>query len=146
MRCRRRPTSLPAPYLKRLWRDRSLVPDPSAYPFCLPLFHAEFALAVDLPRDHHRGRERDRQIDAFDGIATMAGYDDAGGGKGCRTVDHSIAIEATGGRLALARLEETEQLRLTREFCADPPGVRRRGAGGRPMNGAKRSKCLSRSS
>jgi len=32
----------------------------------------------------------------------LAGYDEAGGGKGYRTVDHSNAIEKNGGRLAEA--------------------------------------------
>ncbi len=36
----------------------------------------------------------------LEGIAGLAGYDEAGGGKGYRTVDHSRAIEAFGGRLA----------------------------------------------
>jgi predicted ATPase len=38
----------------------------------------------------------------LEGIAALAGYDDAGGGKGYRPVDHATAIEATGGRLAQA--------------------------------------------
>lgn len=36
----------------------------------------------------------------MEGIAALAGYDDAGGGKGYTTVDHSSAIEASGGQLA----------------------------------------------
>jgi predicted ATPase len=36
----------------------------------------------------------------LEGIAALAGYDEAGGGKGYMPVDHSRAIEATGGRLA----------------------------------------------
>jgi predicted ATPase len=36
------------------------------------------------------------------GIAALAGYDEAGGGKGYRPVDHSQALEAMGGRLAKA--------------------------------------------
>jgi len=38
----------------------------------------------------------------LEGIAALAGYDEAGGGKGYRPVDHSEAIEAMGGRLAQA--------------------------------------------
>ena len=33
----------------------------------------------------------------LEGIAVMAGYDEAGGGKGYMPVDHSRAIEASGG-------------------------------------------------
>ncbi len=36
----------------------------------------------------------------LEGIAAMAGYDDAGGGKGYMAVDHSQAVEVSGGRLA----------------------------------------------
>jgi predicted ATPase len=38
----------------------------------------------------------------LEGIAALAGYDDAGSGKGYRPVDHTSAMEATGGRLARA--------------------------------------------
>jgi predicted ATPase len=38
----------------------------------------------------------------LEGIAVLAGYDEAGGGKGYRPVDHSRAVEAQGGRLAMA--------------------------------------------
>jgi predicted ATPase len=38
----------------------------------------------------------------LEGIASLAGYDDAGGGKGYRPVDHSRALEASGGRLSKA--------------------------------------------
>jgi predicted ATPase len=38
----------------------------------------------------------------LEGIAAMAGYDEAGGGKGYMPVDHSRAFEAMGGRLSEA--------------------------------------------
>jgi predicted ATPase len=38
----------------------------------------------------------------LEGIAVLAGYDEAGGGKGYRPVDHSRALEAMGGKLAQA--------------------------------------------
>lgn len=34
----RKHTSLPPPYLKRVWIDEEKMPDRSAYPFCLPMF------------------------------------------------------------------------------------------------------------
>jgi predicted ATPase len=72
------------------------------YPFCLPLFRSEFALAFDLPITIIVGENGTGKSTLLEGIAAMAGYDDAGGGKGYMPVDHSAAIEATGGRLALA--------------------------------------------
>jgi predicted ATPase len=38
----------------------------------------------------------------LEGIAVLAGYDDAGGGKGYRPVDHSQATEVMGGELSEA--------------------------------------------
>ena len=38
----------------------------------------------------------------LEGIAALAGYDDAGGGKGYRPVDHSSAVEIMGGQLGSA--------------------------------------------
>jgi predicted ATPase len=92
--------NLPAPYLKRIWLDSALVTDASIYPFCLPLFRPGFALAFDRPITIIVGENGTGKSTLLEGIAAMAGYDDAGGGKGYMPVDHSGAIEATGGRLA----------------------------------------------
>ena len=97
-----RPVNLPAPYLKRIWLDRSFVTDPNTYPFCLPLFRSEFTLAFDQPITIIVGENGTGKSTLLEGIAAIAGYDDAGGGKGYMPVDHSAAIEATGGRLAVA--------------------------------------------
>jgi predicted ATPase len=99
---KRRPINLPAPYLKRVWLDKALVTNAGAYPFCLPLFRPDFALAFDRPITIIVGENGTGKSTLLEGIAAMAGYDDAGGGKGYRPVDHSAAIEATGGHLASA--------------------------------------------
>jgi hypothetical protein len=39
---KQRTSTLPAPYLRRIWLDRDLVGDPAAYPFCLPFLTAGF--------------------------------------------------------------------------------------------------------
>ncbi len=96
------PFKLPAPYLKRVWLDKSLVTDPAAYPFCLPLFRSDFALVFERPITIIVGENGTGKSTLLEGIAAMAGYDDAGGGKGYMPVDHSTAIEASGGRLAAA--------------------------------------------
>src|SRR5207253_1443773 len=98
---RRRPINLPAPYLKRVWLDPSLVPDANAYPFCLPLFRPEFELAFERSITIIVGENGTGKSTLLEGIAAMAGYDDAGGGKGYMPVDHSTAIEVSGGRLAV---------------------------------------------
>lgn len=99
---KRRPLRLPAPYLKRIWVERERVPDTTSYPFSLPLFHADFSLAFDKPITIIVGENGTGKSTLLEGIAAMAGYDDAGGGKGYRPVDHSEAIEAQGGHLSVA--------------------------------------------
>ncbi|MGQ0444197.1 MAG: AAA family ATPase [Beijerinckiaceae bacterium] len=99
---RNRPVNLSAPYLRRVWLDESRITDARAYPFCLPLFRSEFALNFERPITIIVGENGTGKSTLLEGIAAMAGYDDAGGGKGYRPVDHSSAMEASGGLLALA--------------------------------------------
>ncbi len=95
-------TSLPAPYLKRLWLDESLVTDAAAYPFCLPLLRPPFEVDFHHPITILVGENGTGKSTLLEGIAVLAGYDEAGGGKGYRPLDHSRAVEANGGALATA--------------------------------------------
>ncbi|HEY4164278.1 MAG TPA: AAA family ATPase [Dongiaceae bacterium] len=95
-----RTINLPAPYLRRVWLDESRVTSGDAYPFCLPLFSNGFDLAFDRPITIFVGENGTGKSTLLEGIAKLAGYDDAGGGKGYMPVDHSMAVEAMGGRLA----------------------------------------------
>ena len=79
---RNRPINLPAPYLKRVWIDPSRVSDPAAYPFCLPFLQREFDLAFDQAITIIVGENSGGKSTLLEGIAAMAGYDEAGGGKG----------------------------------------------------------------
>jgi predicted ATPase len=99
---RNRPINLPAPYLKRVWLDPSRVSDPAAYPFCLPFLQREFDLAFDQAITIIVGENGSGKSTLLEGIASMAGYDEAGGGKGYMPVDHSRALEVMGGRLSQA--------------------------------------------
>ena len=96
---RKRDINLPAPYLRRLWIDPERVPDRGAYPFCLPFLGDEFELSFDHPFTIIVGENGTGKSTLLEGIAALAGYDEAGGGKGYRAVDHSGAIELMGGRL-----------------------------------------------
>ena len=99
---RRRDINLPAPYLKRLWIDPSRVSDRKAYPFCLPFLGDDFELRFDRAITIIVGENGTGKSTLLEGIAALAGYDEAGGGKGYMPVDHSRAIEAMGGSLAEA--------------------------------------------
>jgi predicted ATPase len=93
--------NLPAPYLRRVWLDASRVTQAESYPFCLPLFRkGDFELAFDRAVTIVVGENGTGKSTLLEGIAALAGYDEAGGGKGYAPVDHSGAVELMGGRLA----------------------------------------------
>lgn len=97
---RYRDINLPAPYLKRLWLDPARAPDREAYPFCLPFLRDEFSLSFERAITIIVGENGTGKSTLLEGIAALAGYDGAGGGKGYRTVDHSGALEVMGGELS----------------------------------------------
>jgi len=93
---------MPAPYLRRIWLEPSRIDDRAAYPFCLPFLHDDFELSFDRPITIIVGENGAGKSTLLEGIAVLAGYDEAGGGRGYRPVDHSNSIEATGGELSKA--------------------------------------------
>src|ERR1700689_4728419 len=99
---RNRTANMPAPYLTRVWLDPSRIEDRKAYPFCLPFLRDEFELSFDRPITIIAGENGTGKSTLLEGIAVLAGYDEAGGGKGYRPVDHSDALEKMGGELSEA--------------------------------------------
>ena len=99
---RNREINLPAPYLKRLWIDPARVRDREAYPFCLPFLRDDFELRFERAITIIVGENGTGKSTLLEGIATLAGYDEAGGGKGYTPVDHSWALEKMGGELSKA--------------------------------------------
>jgi predicted ATPase len=99
---RNRTIDMPAPYLRRIWLDPSRIDDRAAYPFCLPFLRDEFDLSFDRSITIIAGENGTGKSTLLEGIAVLAGYDEAGGGKGYRPVDHSGALEAMGGKLSSA--------------------------------------------
>ena len=93
---------LPAPYLRRIWLEPSRIADRTAYPFCLPFLHDDFELSFDRSITIIAGENGTGKSTLLEGIAVLAGYDEAGGGKGYRPVDHSNAMEVMGGDLSKA--------------------------------------------
>jgi predicted ATPase len=98
----KREIRLPAPYLKRLWLDPAKIPDRTAYPFCLPFLQDDFELSFSHAITIIVGENGTGKSTLLEGIAALAGYDEAGGGKGYMPVDHSEAIEKMGGELSSA--------------------------------------------
>jgi len=97
-----RTINLPAPYLKRLWLERARVSDTQAYPFCLPFLRDGLDLTFEHAITIIVGENGAGKSTLLEGIAALAGYDEAGGGKGYMPVDHSQALEKMGGQLAKA--------------------------------------------
>ena len=92
---------MPAPYLQRVGLDPSRE-DRKAYPFCLPFLRDDFELTLDQPITIIVGENGTGKSTLLEGIAVLAGYDEAGGGRGYRSVDHSNAVETMGGQLSNA--------------------------------------------
>ena len=99
---RNRPINLPAPYLRRVWLDPSDIEDRKVYPYCLPFLSDEFEISFDKPITIIAGENGVGKSTLLEGIAVLAGYDEAGGGKGYHPVDHSNAREESGGELSNA--------------------------------------------
>ena len=97
---RHRQIKMPAPYLRRVWLDQALIADGDAYPFCLSLFQYGFELSFDRPVTIIVGENGSGKSTILEGIAALSGFDQAGGGKGYRPVDHTRAREIDGGALA----------------------------------------------
>ena len=76
------------------------MPDREAYPFCLPFLADDFELRFERAITIIVGEKGTGKSTLLEGIAALAGYDGAGGGKGYRTVDHSDALEVMGGELS----------------------------------------------
>ena len=99
---RKRPINLRAPYLKRIWLDAERIPEAKGYPFSLPFLHSEFELSFDRAITIIVGENGTGKSTLLEAIAALAGYDQAGGGKGYRPVDHARAVETTGASLSKA--------------------------------------------
>jgi predicted ATPase len=99
---RNRTINMPAPYLRRVWLDPTRIADRAAYPFCLPFLSDDFEQDFDRAITIIVGENGTGKSTLLEGIAVLAGYDEAGGGKGYRPVDHSNALEKMGGELSNA--------------------------------------------
>ncbi|MDH3263504.1 MAG: AAA family ATPase [Paracoccaceae bacterium] len=99
---KRQMTGLPAPFLRQVSLIPERVPETRPYPFTLSWLTEDFALDFQEPVTIVVGENGTGKSTLIEGIAALAGYDPAGGGKGYRPVDHSRALESSGAALAEA--------------------------------------------
>jgi predicted ATPase len=99
---RKKPISLKAPYLRRIWLDAYRIGDREAYPFSLKFLAEDFALDFEHSITIIVGENGTGKSTILEGIAALAGFDQAGGGKGYMPVDHARALETSGAALARA--------------------------------------------
>ncbi|MFK0688869.1 AAA family ATPase [Mesorhizobium sp. IMUNJ 23033] len=98
---RKQLTRLKAPYLKRTVLEPARVADWEKYPWNLPIFRErEFQLEFTTPITIIVGENGTGKSTLLEAIGALAGYDEAGGGKGYRPVDHTAAIDKSGAALA----------------------------------------------
>ncbi|MEO5757791.1 MAG: AAA family ATPase [Mesorhizobium sp.] len=101
MAYRKQLTRLKAPYLRRILIEPERVGDWEKYPWNLPLFRGhEFQLEFTTPITVIVGENGTGKSTLLEAIGALAGYDEAGGGKGYMPVDHSSAIDKSGAALA----------------------------------------------
>ncbi len=96
---KRKDTRLPAPFLRRLTVKPQALADKTGYPFDLAFFNADFELEFEHPVTILVGENGTGKSTLIEAIAAIAGYDEAGGGKGYAPVDHDMALDKSGSDL-----------------------------------------------
>jgi predicted ATPase len=93
-------TRLPSPFLRSL-RLRDNADLPEEYPFNLPWLRS-LELTFSTPVTIIVGENGTGKSTLIEAVAALCGYDESGGGKGYRPVDHSQAIDRSGAALSKA--------------------------------------------
>lgn len=94
---------LPAPFLRSITLRHDVPAAPTGYPFDLPWLQVpEFELRFTTPVTILIGENGSGKSTLIEAIAALSGYDEAGGGKGYRPLDHSGAVDKSGAELAHA--------------------------------------------
>jgi predicted ATPase len=100
---KQRPTTLPPPFLKRVWLPGERAGDGldwDAYPLSLPVMQiGGFDVTFEKPVTIIVGENGSGKSTLLEAIATMAGFSDSGGAAGMRAVEQSAASGEDGARL-----------------------------------------------
>jgi predicted ATPase len=98
-----RTTSLPPPFLKRVWLPGDAVKvesDWDSYPLSLPIIHSGgFDIKFEKSVTIIVGENGSGKSTLLEAIATMAGFSDSGGAQGMRAVEQSTASGEDAARL-----------------------------------------------
>ena len=62
---------MPAPYLRRIWLDPARIPNPDAYPFCLPFLRGGFELEFERPVTTIVGENGTGKSTLLEGVAVF---------------------------------------------------------------------------
>lgn len=96
-------SNLKAPYLRKVLIQPEKVKDWSEYPFSLPfLANANWELDFTTAVTIIAGENGSGKSTLLEAIAALAGYDEAGGGKGYMPVNHEHALDKSGKELSNA--------------------------------------------
>jgi len=96
----RQPTD--PPFLKSVTLRRDWVDSFDVFPYSIPAIKQLTTIELHPRVTFFVGENGTGKSTLLEGIAALAGFDDAGGGKGYMPVDHSEALEVTGGNLSAA--------------------------------------------
>ena len=96
---KKRDTSLPSPFLQRLSLNPEADIDRSTYPFDQPWLTDDFKLEFTTPVTIIMGENGTGKSTLIEAIAALSSYDEAGGGKGYRAVDHDGILDSSGSAL-----------------------------------------------
>ncbi len=94
-------TTLPPPFLKRVWLPREIVGsefDWDEYPLSLPIIQSGFDLTFAKPVTIIVGENGSGKSTVLEAIAAMAGFSDSGGAAGMRAVEQSELSGEDGAR------------------------------------------------
>ncbi len=92
-------TNLPAPFLQRLVVRPNGLESKEGYPFDLPWLNDDFEMRFTTPVTIIVGENGSGKSTLIEAIAAISGFDEAGGSKDHRAVDHSRAADKSGALL-----------------------------------------------
>lgn len=101
-RRRKQESTLPAPYLKRVWLDRDRIDNPRAYPFVLPFLKDGFEIDFTHRITVIAGENGVGKSTLLEGLAAVAGFGMQGGNRDHARSHGDASLPLDGDALAVA--------------------------------------------